>query len=373
MFDYKKALERVLGKLERVSARAKDTIPYRTVDGIFDDMEHEIDWWTNGFWPGMLWLVYHKTRKEEYALWARSVEEKLDAALCEFYRIHHDVGFMWHISAVANYRLTGDKAAAKRGCIAASILASRFNPAGSFIRAWNRDEASGEGRTGWVIIDCMMNLAILYWASHFMQDPRFSNIAQAHAETVMKNFIYEDGSSKHICSFDPHTGEYIENFGGQGYDRDSAWSRGAAWALYGFAISAKYTGRKDFLNTAIRIANFFVSHLPEDQVPFSDFKAPAALNIHKDSSAAATAASGLLLLSRLVGEHEKEFFRQSAIRILSSLYENYTDWEGDEALLQKGCTAFHAKETGWMETSLIYGDYYFLEALLQLDGYEELF
>ena len=367
MFNQKEALERVLRKLERTSSRIQDEIPYRTSGGKYDDYSAKIDWWTNGFWPGILWLSYRQTQKREYADWALRVEEKMDAAFREFYHIHHDAGFMWHISAVADYKLTGNPASAKRGYLAASVLASRFNPAGSFIRAWNDD------CTGWAIIDCMMNLAILYWASGYIHDPRFSNIALAHAATAQKYFIREDGSARHICVFDPVSGEYLENLGGQGYGVDSAWSRGAAWALYGFAMSAKYSGRPDFLNTAKRVANFFVAHLPEDSVPFADFKAPADINIHKDSSAAAIAAGGLLLLSRLVPEDEKPFYRDSAVKIVSSLYDNYTDWDGDEALIQKGCTAFHSKPEEGLSTSLIYGDYFFLEALMQLNGFEGLF
>lgn len=368
MFNEKEALERVLAKLERTSLRIGDKIPYRTIDGLFDDKSGEdIDWWTNGFWPGILWLLYKKTNNKHYADLALKVEEKLDKALNDFFCLHHDVGFMWHLSAVADFKLTGNKVSAKRGYMAASVLASRFNPAGNFIRAWN-----GEGQTGWAIIDCMMNLAILYWASDYIKDPRFSNIAQKHAETTMKYFIREDGSVKHICEFDPVTGEYIKNYGGQGYSEDSAWSRGTAWALYGFALSAKYTLRQDFINTAKKVSNFFIAHLPEDNVPFADFKAPISINIHKDSSAAACAASGLLLLSRLLEDNEKDFFFYAGKKIIESLYKNYTDWDGDEALIKKGCVAFHEKGHG-LETSLIYGDYFFLEALMQLNGCEGLF
>lgn len=372
MFNEKEALEKVLSKLERTSSRIKDSIAYRTIDGVYNDMTEQIDWWTNGFWPGILWLAYRKTNNKTYLEWAESVEKKLDKALENFYCLHHDVGFMWHLSAVADYKLTGNKISAKRGYIAASVLASRFNAKGSFIRAWNKESWNPDTCTGWAIIDCMMNLAILYWASQHINDPRFSHIAQAHAETVMKYFIYEDGSSKHICEFNPETGEYVKNHGGQGYSENSAWSRGNAWALYGFAISAKYTGRQDFINTAKKVANFFISHLPEDKVPFADFKAPKDLNIHKDSSAAACAASGLLLLSRLVEENERDFYFDAGKKIVQSLYENYTDWDNDEALINKGCVSFHEKGSG-IETSLIYGDYFFMEALMQLNGYEELF
>lgn len=368
MFDSKVALEKTLEKLAGTASRVQDSIPYRTVSGVYNNCEHDsIDWWTNGFWGGLLWLAYRETQNTDYLKWANSLENKLDQALENFYGIHHDVGFMWKLTSVTNYKLTGNEKSAKRGYMAASMLASRFNPKGSYIIAW-----PGEEHNGWAIIDCMMNLSILYWASEYMKDPHFSNIAVSHAETAMKHFVREDGSSKHICSFNPVTGEYIENLGGQGYDVNSAWSRGSAWALYGFALSAKYTGRKDFLETSQRVANFFISHLPDDCVPYSDFKAPEKENIHKDTSAAACAASGLIMLSKLVCENESECYRKTAEKIVESLYNNYTDWEHDEALIQKGCVAYH-EDPEYVETSLVYGDYFFLEALTQLNGREGLF
>lgn len=368
MFDAKKVLELTLEKVDKTASRVKGGVPYRTINGIYDDKENEIDWWTNGFWGGILWLAYRETNKKVYADYANELENKLDRVLNEFYGLHHDVGFMWKLTAVTNYTLTGNEESARRGYKAASVIASRFNPKGSFIKAWN-----GDDRNGWAIIDCMMNLSILYWAAKYMKDPHFANIAEAHAETAMKYFIRDDGSAKHICVFDPVTGEYLENLGGQGYGVNSAWSRGNAWALYGFALSAMYTGRKDFLDTSKRVANFFISHLPEDYVPFADFKAPKETNIHKDTSAAACAASGLLLLSKLVDKDESEAYATAAEKILESLYNNYTDWEHDEALLQKGCVAYFAENPDELETSLIYGDYFFLEALLRLNGKDGLF
>ena len=369
MFDSQTALAKTLQKVKKTASRVQDVIPYETKNGVYDNMDHDIHWWTNGFWGGLLWLAWQQTGDQDLARWAQGTEKKLDAALAEYDRLDHDVGFLWHLTAVADYKATGNEQSARRGYTAAGALASRFNPAGPFIRAWNAPE-----KTGWAIIDCMMNLPLLYWAADYAKDPRFSNIAQAHAQTVMHTFIRDDGSVKHICSFDPLTGAYIENFGGQGYGVDSSWSRGTAWALYGFTLSAAYTGRKDFLATAQRVANFFISHLPEDQVPFADFIAPADTNIHKDSSAAACAASGLVLLSTLVAPEEADCYRTAAERIVRSLYENYTDWEHDEALIQKGCAAYfsdHAPDQ--LETSLIYGDYFFLEALIRLCGGHGLF
>jgi len=367
MFDSKAILNKALEKIDKTASRVKDSIPYRPTNGVYDSKDNETDWWTNGFWGGLLWLAYRETENAEYKKWAESLENKLDSAMDEFYHIHHDAGFMWKLSAVADYNITGNENSARRGLKAASVLASRFDPKGSYIRAWN-----GVEHNGWAIIDCMMNLSILYWASDYLKDPHFANIAQAHAETTMNNFIRSDGSAKHICVFNPQTGEYMENLGGQGYDAQSAWSRGAAWALYGFAVSARGTGRNDFLKTSKRVANFFISHLPADYVPFADFKAPAKSNVHKDASAAACAASGLVLLSRLVPEDESNCYREAAEKIISSLYENYTDWEHDEALIEKCCTAYHDTPEN-VETPLIYGDYFFVEALVQLCGKDGLF
>lgn len=169
--------------------------------------------------------------------------------------------------------------------------------------------------------------------------------------------------------FDACTGEYIKNLGGQGYDENSAWTRGNAWALYGFALAYHYTGQEKYLETACRVADFYEAHLPEDYVPFADFLAQQELNIHKDTSAASATASGLLLLAGLSG---KQKYRELAERIVTSLYENYMDQKGSEALLTHGCAAFHANQQA-ADMGIIFGDYYFVEALAGLYGMNGLF
>ncbi|MDP3179696.1 MAG: glycoside hydrolase family 88 protein [Spirochaetaceae bacterium] len=368
MFDEKTTLDRAVAKVAKTARRVRDAIPYRTVDGIFDDMkDSDIAWWTNGFWPGILWLAYRETGDEELAAWATGAELRLDRALEEHLGLHHDVGFMWKLSSVARYAIKGGEDARRRGLHAANLLAGRFNLAGRFLRAWNDD------KVGWAIIDCLMNLPLLYWASAQTGDPRFRQIAEAHTETAQKHFLYSDGSSKHIVEFDPNTGAYLRNYGGQGYADGSAWSRGAAWALHGFALGAHFTGRPDFLASASLVADFFLDNLPADGVPFSDFKAPPRENVHKDSSAGSCAASGLLLLSGLCCGEKRGRYADGARRILAGLDATCSGPEGDEALLQHGCTAFHETKPGWRDTSLVYGDYFYLEALIRLRGREGLF
>ena len=189
-------------KIEAECKRMENKIPYWTEDGIYqqDYAEKDIYWWTNGFWSGILWQLYHATQKELYLNTARKNEELLDKALHGFTGLHHDTGFMWLHSAVADYRLTGSQEALVRGLTAASVLAGRYNPVGKFIRAWNPDcVEEGEDCTGWIIVDSMMNIPLLYWASQITGDPRFSQIAVNHADTVASCLVRDDGSCGHIA------------------------------------------------------------------------------------------------------------------------------------------------------------------------------
>lgn len=374
MFDAHATLNECLVKLGTTGRRIGGRIPYRTVNGRFDDMtDVDISWWTNGFWAGLLWLAHGRNADEPFAEWAKDSELLLDRAMENFFDLHHDVGFMWHISSVTRYKLEGNRDSLRRGMVAATILAGRFNLEGRFIRAWNQAGESSDRSPSvkWAIIDCLMNLPLLYWASDESGDPRFRHIAIAHTETVMRHFIQSDGSSRHIVEFDPEHGGYLRSHAGQGYSSDSAWSRGCSWLLHGMALGAQYTGRPDFLAAAEHAARFFLDNLPEDQVPWCDFKAPT--NQFKDSSAAAIAASGLLTLAELVPPARKEFYRAGSLRILTSLSERYRAPAHDEALLAHGCVAYHTKFLDQQDSSLIYGDYFYVEALVKLVGGKGLF
>lgn len=371
IFDISAAADTCIKKLYQTSRRLKTQIPYTARNNRYEDYSSHITWWTNGFWPGILWLAYQKTGDAWFRYLAEETEEKLDDALKNWQELHHDVGFMWHISAGANYQLTGNETSKNRAMFAAALLASRFNPQGEFIRAWNSWGEGSQDNTGWAIIDCMMNLPLLYWASEETKDARFANIAIKHAQTVLRHFISPDGSVRHIVSFDPVTGKFKESLTGQGYSPDSAWSRGVSWAIYGFALSAKYTGRTDFLEASQKTADYFCRNLPDDLVPGADFKAPKDMKNPKDSSAAAIAGAGMLLLSGLL-RNQAAGFRNQAISILKSLHQNYMGSEGQEPLLLHGCTAFHTDEEN-RDIPLIYGDYFYLEALLMAEGRKGLF
>ncbi len=359
---------RIKAKLDWVSVKSKDKIPYTADENGTHDDKTNVDpsWWTNGFWGGMLWLMYRETGDPKYAEIARHSEEVLDLSMEQYYDLHHDVGFMWLPTAVADYRLTGNEDGRRRGLHAANLLAGRFNPAGRFIRAWNNEAwKPGSGNRGWAIIDCLMNIPLLYWASDELDDPRFRQIAMLHADTVMENFIRPDGSSNHIVEFDANTGEMVTSYGGQGYEVGSSWTRGQGWALYGFALSYLHTGRQEYLDTAKRVAHYFIANIPEDGMIPVDFRQPAQ-PAYKDSTAAAIAACGLIEIARQVGEFEKGLYLNAAVRLLKALDEKCCHY-GEECdyLVGGGSGCYHEERH---EYPIIYGDYFFMEAMFKLAG-----
>jgi unsaturated chondroitin disaccharide hydrolase len=331
-------------------------------DGIYDSMPTE--WWTSGFWPGILWVMYDMTGKEYYKEAAWEWDKILESWLIRPNKdLHHDVGFQFLSTAVIKHEITGDEEGLRRGLEAANFLVDRFNPAGNFIRAWNGD------RYGWAIIDCMMNISLLFWASRVSGDPRYKHIAARHADTTLQYFVREDGSVNHIVSFDAESGQYIEAFGGQGYGTQSAWSRGTAWALYGFANACRNTGDSRYLHASKRIAHFFLAALPEDHVPYWDFRLDSHEGEPRDSSAAAITASGILEIAAYVPEAEKKLYTKSAEAILYSLSEHYATWDNpDHQAILIGATG-NKPENNYIDGSLIYGDYYYIEAFAKLNGW----
>lgn len=359
------AWDQTVRKVERTSRRIGSGFPHASVYGRYDD--ERPSWWTAGFWPGLLWQLYRGTNQAEFRQLAEECEAKLEPVLRGYHDLHHDIGFMWSLTSVANYKMMGSEASRKTALHAAGILAGRYNPKGRFIRAWNE-----EPFIGWAIIDCMMNLALLYWASETSGDPRFKHIAVEHAQRVRETFIHADGSSHHIVSFDPETGEKLDGVGGQGYAADSAWSRGNAWALYGFTLSYRYTRDPQFLETAQRVADYYLANLPDDHVPYWDFKLPSTDGMPRDTSAAACAACGLLELAELTSPIRTGVYRSAGEQIVRSLTDRYGAWEQEEeGLLLSGTGNYPTK--GHVNVPLIYGDYFYVEALSKLMGNHELF
>ena len=363
---------KVDSKLQKVCVRSREKIPYTTVNGVHDNMlDANPCWWTNGFWGGMMWLMYLGANNEEYKKTALRSEQLLDKALETFKRLHHDVGFMWTLTSVANYRITGNEAAGNKALFMASSLFSRFNIEGNFIRAWNSYSNDSHNKT-WTIIDTLMNLPLLYWASREIGDDRFTKVAMRHADMAIRDHIRPDGSVNHIVIHDEHTGEMTGVYvGGQGYRADSSWSRGVAWAVYGMALSYIHTKEQRYLDAAIRAADHFIENCKKTgYLPVIDFFAPQE-PVYYDSTAGVCAACGLIEIAKCLSGEQAEYYMGEAINILKATDAHFCSYADDQdALVLMGSNRYPREEKllNGVHTPIIYGDFFFVEALMKLKG-----
>ena len=362
--------KKIDSKFSKVTLRSRDKL----ADGVDENGIHKTvapEVWTSGFWGGLNHLLYDYTKNEEYLKTAHRSEQLLDPALENFESLYHDVGFMWHILSGANYRLYGDKKSKNRNLHAAASLFSRYVMNGGFIRAWN-SKWNGNRVDNWTIIDCMMNLPILYWASDVIGDDRFTQIAIAHADMTLRDHLRPDGSVAHIVEHDRETGGVVCTHGGQGYGVGSSWSRGQAWGLYGFVLSYKHTGEVRYLDAAKRIAHYFIASCSDDWLPRVDFRAPSE-PVYYDSTAGACAACGLIEIAKCVGEGEGGTYMNAAVNILKALDTSFADYSPEtDAMI--GCgTVLYPKTKELLDVvhiSIIYADFFFTEAVLKLLGSE---
>lgn len=315
--------------------------------------------WVGGFWPGTLWMAWLHSKDDTFRSRALASAERL--APRQYDTGTHDLGFLFYPSWVTAWRLTGDDVWRTGAVRAADSLIQRYNPRGHFIRAWGAlNDPRNAGR---VIIDTMMNLDLLAFASGQTGDEKYLDIAVEHARTTRRVFPRPDGSTPHVYDFDPVSGAPIGPNTVQGYSPTSCWSRGQAWGLYGFTTMYRRTGDPQFLATARALADYAVGALTPDHVPVWDYRAPQQPYDIKDASAGAVMACGLLDLSAATGRHA---YREVALRLLTALSETCLTRNSAraEAVVAR-CTRNRPAEDG-VEISLPYADYYLLEGILRV-------
>ena len=352
---------KILAKMPAVAERSRGIIPYSAQNGRFDDMSKDrIGWWTNGFWGGLMWQLYAADPREVYRENAIRTEKEMDRCFLDYRSMDHDSGFRWLPTSLAHLRVEDSPESYNRLRLAADNLAGRFNPIGNYIRAWNDWDESKNG--GWAIIDCMMNLPLLYWAGKTIEDPRYTEIALRHARTAAQHFVREDGSVCHIVEFNPATGAFVKSLGGQGLGVGSSWTRGQAWGLYGFTLSYRHTKKEEFLDTARKIADAFLRRIPASGLIPVDFDQPLDCG-WEDSTAAAIAACGFLELSKYVNNNT---YQEAGERLLRTLAEKRCNFDPETDELLEKCTAAYHDEKH--EFPIIYGDYFFVEGILRLTG-----
>ncbi len=325
--------------------------------------------WVSGFFPANLWYLYEYTGDEKWLEAAKRRTAPLDAI--RHYNGIHDVGFMIGCPCLAAYRLTGDEWYRDIVIDAANALITRYSPKVGLIRSWdNKNNAPDPYR---VIIDNMMNLELLFMATEFTGDGKYREIAINHADKTLKNHFRANGSVFHILCYDSETGRMVTQKGGQGYSFTSDWSRGQAWGLYGYTMCYRFTKDEKYLARAVKSAEYILNHpnRTEDLVPYWDYYAPEIPQEPRDASAAALTASALLELAKYVPEKERTYLK-SAKKILKSL-------SSDDYLVpagaKKGFLIDHSTGSkpskSQVDVPIIYGDYYFLEALLRLENYNK--
>ncbi len=316
--------------------------------------------WTSGFFPGSLWYLSEYTGSKEWQEQAKKFTTEIEKEKTNGGT--HDMGFKIYCSVGNAYRLTHDPHYKEVIIESAKTLATRFNPKTGVIRSWDH---SGDKWVNPVIIDNMMNLELLFAATRLTGDSTFYKIAVSHANTTMKNHFRPDYSSYHVLDYDPETGAVLKKNTHQGYFDESAWARGQAWGLYGYAMCYRETKDPRYLKQSENIANFMLNHknMPKDLVPYSDFDAPNIPNESRDASAAAVMASGLYELSTY--SKKGRSFRKSADKAMHSLSTKYIAPLGEA----KGFILLHstgaAPSKSEVDVPLSYADYYYLEALLR--------
>lgn len=321
--------------------------------------------WTQSFWTGMLWLAYELTGDQSFRKLAqyhtglfqrRLVEEKgLDT---------HDLGFLYSLSCVADYKLTGSQKAKKTAIKAADHLLKRWKDKGQFIQAWGDINDPENYR---LIIDCYMNLPLLIWAAEVTGNKRYKEVALAHAYTAKEVVLRPDYSTHHTFYFDPKTGDPVKGVTAQGYSDTSSWARGQAWAIYGFALCYRWTKDPAFWEAFVHVTDYFIDHLPADQVPYWDLVFTDGEE-ERDSSAGAIAICGMLEMASLVGREKGKKYYQVAKRIMDALSNDYTAFDLTEAngLLLHG--VYSKPDGNGVDEMQIWGDYFFLEAIRRFKG-----
>jgi len=318
--------------------------------------------WTSGFWPGQLWYAYEFSDKPELKEAAEHFTLELKTLAYEP-AIDHDLGFQIFNSFGHGYRLTGNESYKKVILAAADTLATLYNRNVGTILSWPRSVPNMEWPQHNTIIDNMINLELLFWASKNGGADSLYDIAVKHAETTMENHFRDDYTSYHVVIYDKSTGKRIKQVTHQGYADDTMWARGQSWAIYGYTMVYRETKDPKFLAFAQKVTDVYLERLPEDLIPYWDFNAPDIPDAPRDVSAAAVVGSALLELAQYVPENKQDLYRGKAEDMLNSLALRYHAGPHNSALLSQ--STGHYPGGTEINTSINYADYYYLEALLR--------
>ncbi|MCI0742680.1 MAG: glycoside hydrolase family 88 protein [Gemmataceae bacterium] len=354
--QFENALDFAAKQCRRLIERYPGYVPMYTVGGEWKQEGERWTHWCEGFYPGIFWLLHKHTReifwREQAEKYTRPLEPR------RFDRNVHDLGFLFFSTYLRWYRLTGDESLRQILIDAGCTLALR-RQMGGYLASFIGPES--------LFIDIMMNVGLILWAANATGNDALKQIALEHCRTTQQYLVRDDGGTAHEGIFDVTTGRFLRQATHQGYKPESTWTRGLAWALYGFTAVARLSGETSFLETARKCADCYLRRCPLSLVPPWDFDAPAEESQSLDSSAAAIAASGLFDLSEAVDLWaEKDRYRRAALTILTSLCMDEfmplqrPEWEG---ILLHG--VYHIHKGLGVDESVSWGDHFFVEALVK--------
>lgn len=365
-----KALDAACGILHGNLAQFTDKFQYSNSENNFYAPSENVEW-TTGFCTGEYWLAYEHTGDEAFKNAAlRQVDSFLDRIERRVDVDHHDMGFLYTPSCVAAYKLTGSETGKKAALMAADNLMSRFQEKGGFIQAWGQLGAKDNYR---LIIDCLLNVPLLFWATEVTGDEKYRRVALTHTKTSMSNLVRPDHSTYHTYFFDPETGAPVRGSTAQGYRDGSAWARGQAWGVYGMALSYHYTRDPACIQLFRDVTKYFIDHLPEDLIPYWDLSFTSG-DEPRDSSSAAIAACGMLEMARYLEGDEAAYYTDMARKMAQALADKcgVTDPRTSNGLLLHGVYAKVSPyntmtENRGVDECNTWGDYFYMELLTRLE------
>ena len=333
--------------------------------------------WTSGFWTGELWLAYENSGK---TCFKEAADIQIDSFLNRIEKKisvdHHDMGFLYSLSCVAGYKLTGNEKGKRAAILAADQLITRYHPIGEYIQAWGSMDSPESCR---LIIDCLLNLPLLYWASEVTGEQKYREIAEKHIHTALNVVVREDYSTWHTFYFDPVTGEPSHGATCQGYRDGSAWARGQAWAIYGIALSYRYTRKKEYIDLFKKVTNYFLDKLPEDLIPFWDLEFGDGSGEPRDSSSASIAICGMLEMAKYLPGQDKDYYIDIAKKMMKSIVDHYAvkDSKISNGLVLHSTYSNHSPYNTCnhygVDECNSWGDYFYLEALTRMKKDWELY
>ncbi|MDM3464467.1 glycoside hydrolase family 88 protein [Citrobacter sp. Cb031] len=357
------AISEVLVKIDAMLPRFMSTFPAASAKGDIYPAVEKVDW-TEGFWTGMLWLAWEVTGENKYRDVAESLLDSFEERLDKNIKVDtHDLGFLYLLSCVNAWQLTGNVRARGLALRAAELLYQRFNTTAGVIQAWG--DLKDPVRQGRMIIDCNLNVPLLFWAADETGNTHYREAATRHLTQAARYLVREDASTFHTYYMDIHTGQPLRGDTHQGFSNSSCWARGQAWGIYGFALSFNHTGDASQPELSRRLSHYFLNRLPDDYVCYWDLIFTKQDNAYRDTSAAAIAACGLAELLKVLPltDPMRPAYNNAIALMMHNLRAHYFAYQQD-GLLREGVYNF-GRNMGINEPNL-WGDYFYFEALVRL-------